>query len=299
MKSISLAFTLASLLSASFISQKELGWRGIVPLHSTRADVESLLGTPTDQCKCNYKTADGEVFVEYARSPCKGAISGGRLNLPGWNVPADTVLRFTVYSKTEQRFSTLSLDLSKYVLSQDDTFTSYYASRDDGIEYEVSAEGIVKALSYIPLTKDHHLRCPGFPLEDGSIPRHRPFDQYGDIDFEKEKVRLDGLAIMLQQEPNMKGHIIVYAGQRAVPGEARARAERAKNYLVNVRHTEAGRVVIIDGGHREKLTVELYALPRDSPAPSASPTVSPNEVQIIKASSAKKSKRLSTRPRYK
>jgi len=43
-----LLLCLGGLLLTSFPPQKS-GWRGIVPLHSTRADVERLIGKPNFQ----------------------------------------------------------------------------------------------------------------------------------------------------------------------------------------------------------------------------------------------------------
>lgn len=43
----------------------------------------------------------------------------------------------------------------------------------------------------------------------------------------------------------MKGYIIVYAGLGMSLSKARARAKRAKNYLINVRGIEAARIGLI------------------------------------------------------
>jgi hypothetical protein len=39
-------------LFGCFTGANATGWRGTVPLHSTRSDVERLLGAPTGECKC-------------------------------------------------------------------------------------------------------------------------------------------------------------------------------------------------------------------------------------------------------
>jgi hypothetical protein len=273
------------------VLQGTKGWHGIVPLHSTRADVERLLGSSSDPCKCLYKTENELVDVRYASAPCKG-------DVPGWNVPADTVLSFTVIPKTWQRFSDLNLDKSKYVKTYDpDNPTAHYTNRDEGIRYTVTETGMVYYVSYIPSASDGQLRCPGFPTDDIGVTKYHPFDEYSDIPFSDEKARLDNFAATLHNDPNFKGYIIVYAGQRARANEEQARADRAKNYLVNVRSIKAGRIITIDGGHREDLEVELYALPSGVSAPTPTPTVALSGVQIIKAGSVKNSNRRSARPR--
>ena len=108
------------------------------------------------------------------------------------------------------------------------------------------------------------------------------FDEYGNIRFNDEKARLDNYAIPLQNDPGAQGYIIAYGGRRGVAGEAQARADRAKNYLVNTRGIDAGRLVTVDGGYREDLTVELWIVPTGATAPTATPNVDASEVQIVR-----------------
>ena len=99
------------------------------------------------------------------------------------------------------------------------------------------------------------------------------FDEYGNIRFNDEKARLDNYAIQLQNEPGSTGTIIGYG---ACEGEGQARADRAKNYLVNTRGIDAGRLTAIDGGCREELTVQLWVVPTGATAPTATEsTVTP------------------------
>jgi hypothetical protein len=214
------------------------------------------------------------VSVEYAQSRCKGAV-------PGWNVPANTVLRITVLPKVVQKFSDLKIDMDKYITRRDDTATAYYASKEDGVEYEVSTEGTINSVSYFPSTKDSNLRCAGFPMDDGTVIRYYPFDKYSDLNFEREKDRLDRLAIRLGQDLDNVAYIVVYAGEKACADEAKLRANRAKQYLVRKRGLSEERVVAIDGGYRETLSVELYVVPQTAPPPNIVPTISPSEVKII------------------
>jgi hypothetical protein len=93
------------------------------------------------------------------------------------------------------------------------------------------------------------------------------FDEYGNIKFNDEKARLDNFAIQLQNQPGAQGYIIAYG---SCAGEAQARADRAKDYLVNTRQIDASRLVTIDGGCRSDLTVELWIVPTGATAPAAS-----------------------------
>jgi len=109
----------------------------------------------------------------------------------------------------------------------------------------------------------------------------RKIDEYGNIRFNDEKARLDNFAIELQNDPTAQGYIIAYGGRRGRAGEAQRRADRAKDYLVNTRGIDASRIVTVDGGFREDLTVELWIVPSGATAPQATATVDPSEVQTI------------------
>jgi hypothetical protein len=100
---------------------------------------------------------------------------------------------------------------------------------------------------------------------------NRKFDEYGNINRDDEKARLDNFAIQLQQEPDAQGYIIIYAGRRSRPGDAQKRADRARDYLVSLRGIDARRIVTLDGGTREDLTVELWLVPTGAPAPIPRP----------------------------
>jgi hypothetical protein len=54
------------------------------------------------------------------------------------------------------------------------------------------------------------------------------------------------------------GYIVAYDSCRA-RGEAAARAERAKTYLLSAREIDKRRVTIIDGGQRDEMYIELSA----------------------------------------
>lgn len=93
------------------------------------------------------------------------------------------------------------------------------------------------------------------------------FDEYGNIKFNDEKARLDNYAIQLQNQPGSQGYIIAYG---SCAGEAQARADRAKDYLVNTRGIDASRLVTVDGGCRSDLAVELWVVPTGATPPTAS-----------------------------
>jgi hypothetical protein len=111
----------------------------------------------------------------------------------------------------------------------------------------------------------------------------RKVDEYGNIRFNDEKARLDNFAIELQNDPTAQGYLVCYGGRTGRTGEAQRRCDRAKDYLVTTRGLDASRVVTVDGGFREDLTVELWVVPSGATPPAASPTVDPSEVRPARA----------------
>jgi len=123
------------------------------------------------------------------------------------------------------------------------------------------------------------LLSPQEPIGDfGSI----KIDEYGDIDPTEERARLDDFAKQLKAQPNDQAYIIAYAGKRSWRGEAEYRASCARNYLVTKQRIDKGRIVIVDGGFQNKLTVSLYIKLPDAKPPLAFPTVDPRKVEIVK-----------------
>jgi hypothetical protein len=120
-----------------------------------------------------------------------------------------------------------------------------------------------------------------YALTHPEIPPNRKVDSYGSISLKEERARLDAFAAELKKEPHSQGYIMVYAGKRALRGEANARGERARAYLIKKWGMHEKRVVAVDCGYRESRATELFIVPSGGVPPLAEPTFDPNEVQII------------------
>lgn len=280
---VSIVCVATLLLMASMTQAKE--WHGIVPLHSTRADVERLFGQPQSDY-WHYNFEEERAHITYADGQCEEGLPGG------WNVSKDTVIEIYTMPKKNLKLSDISLPGKDYQqIRAAHTQHIYYVDAEEGVRYTV-LEGIVQNISYIPSAKDKSASCGEYkyalPVEEGaklkSIEQY-PLDTYGDIPFEDAKARLDNFVIELQmlraRDPKWQGYIIVYAGRRAYAGEAQFMADCAKNYLVKVREVDADSLVAADGGFREELRVELYLSPKDVYPPLLMPTVSPKKVEIL------------------
>jgi len=152
-------------LGTMLCSAKE--WNGIVPLKSTRADVERLLGPGSDNV---YRHGKEIVNIEYAQFPCGHKNPPGWPDAPpGWNVPRDTVVAIGIsFGMKTIPLASLSFDLSKFErvrgaadLPQD----FYYTDKANGFAIQVfdsrGDEGeIVREFLYTPTSKDEELlRC--------------------------------------------------------------------------------------------------------------------------------------------
>ncbi|HEU4837635.1 MAG TPA: hypothetical protein VFS90_24610 [Pyrinomonadaceae bacterium] len=129
-------------------------WRQIVPLQSTRADVERLLGSTKEVYFAIYKLKEGSLFIEYSSGPCRPGRKGG------WNVPENVVVSVSFSPKHGKRISSLKLDPNKFrkVIDQHVGGIVYYINDDEGIMYQVQS-GKVDTIEYGPAKKHEHLYC--------------------------------------------------------------------------------------------------------------------------------------------
>lgn len=135
------------------ISASAKSWRGIVPLRSTRADVEKILGKPAGSDHV-YKVGAGTVDVTYSQERCEHNVSPGWGN---WNVSRDTVL--TMSFDADFPIKNLKIrNLEKYKLHSDDPLTTFYRLPEEGIQYSVRNAKVVR-ITYGPTEKDKSLRC--------------------------------------------------------------------------------------------------------------------------------------------
>ncbi len=109
------------------------------------------------------------------------------------------------------------------------------------------------------------------------------FDEWGDIRFNDEKARLDKIAVQAKEWSLSIIYLSIHAGRTACVGEAKARGVRAKNHLIN-RGISSNRIVWIDAGWAENVTVEVWIWPPEMGKPSPLPDLNlkPSEVKLQK-----------------
>lgn len=272
------------------------GWRGIVPLHSTRAEVERLLGPPTEQhseYSVLYRTENETLIINYARGlPC-----GIGEKYSQWRVPRGTVESILITPNMGSPLSKLSIDESKYKRRSGGHRPEdiYYINDEDGESVRVFQDQVME-ITYSPTASDEHLRCAGMTGSshdncEGLAPP--AFDSYDEVSPAQEKQRLDNFVIALMDQEGRAGYIIGYGGKGARVREAIERAQRARNYLIKVRNFPRGQLKAINGGYREKSSVELYVVPPGGCPPTTTPTIDPRDVQVLKGGKRKKNRRSS------
>jgi hypothetical protein len=101
----------------------------------------------------------------------------------------------------------------------------------------------------------------------------RKLDEYGKLTPKEENEKLDRFTNELQMDPTSQGYVIAYGGRASRAGDAQKAADRAKDYLVNKRGLDPGRIVTVNGGYREQPAIELWVVPSRAPLPKPTPTV--------------------------
>lgn len=146
----------SSLILAFSMTAMTKEWRGIVPLHSTRNDVERLFGLSSYGGGYAYEFENERVFFQYQYPDNE---CGGKYGL--WNVPLNTVLAVTVYPKNKVIFSTLKLEMGRFkkikILDLPGSYN--YFNEEEGISYAVD-NGMITQINYLGSAKDKHLACP-------------------------------------------------------------------------------------------------------------------------------------------
>jgi hypothetical protein len=142
------------LLLSTWESRAE-SWRGVIPLKSTRADVERLFGKPIPgvvDFLATYRLDDCEVRFHYqVKEQCR------EVDRCECAVPDDTVIEIAVESKSKAKFSSLKIDrtaFDRFPLVEN-TGIIIYRNSKAGLIYAVSDEDdVVIYVQYAPSAED-------------------------------------------------------------------------------------------------------------------------------------------------
>ncbi len=160
MRIVLAALFLSFLIVTNWLNVKGQDRRQIMPLKSTRAEVERLLGPNKEAYFAVYHLKEGVLDIEYSSGPCRPERKGG------WNVPKDVVVTLNFSPKRKRRIGDFKLNPRKFrrVVDEHVIGIVYYVNDEEGITYQVQ-RGKVDFVEYHPAKRDEHLYC-GDPAED-------------------------------------------------------------------------------------------------------------------------------------
>jgi hypothetical protein len=129
-------------------------WQKVVPLKSTRTEVEALFGAGQRGYAAIYQLKEGSLFIEYSSGLCRPERNGG------WNVPENVVVGLSFSPRHKKRVADLKIDPKKFKRTVDQHVIGiiYFTNEEDGITYEVQ-DGKVESIEYAPPKKYEYLYC--------------------------------------------------------------------------------------------------------------------------------------------
>jgi len=122
------------------------------------------------------------------------------------------------------------------------------------------------------------------------FPPEQKFDFYRVLPRDQEEAILERFATALKNQPGAKAYILGYDG-RVLRGSAQKSVDRARTYLVDKHGIDQARIVTVDVGAKEQLTIDLYLVPIESIPAGGESTLYPTEAKPGKSTETKSSKR--------
>jgi hypothetical protein len=247
-------------------------WKNIVPLKSTRTDVEKILGQPIEKDEQRfgtYGTSGGKIYVSYAIDRCKS-------KPPGWNVDADTVLEFSFVPNSKQPIS--PDELAKIYKANPVTISlppsgRVHANPQEGTAYLIYENSdsypVLTSIRITPKTSDNYLRCNGFPPHNAASAEYSP-----DIGFEMTDAHLkEYLGVNSLAMPDFfKLYVVTYWGSDMVRKKYDSYLRGIRRYISSKKRADQKKIVIIDGGRTRKSSrAEIFFLKKDYPPPIPTP----------------------------
>jgi hypothetical protein len=106
-------------------------------------------------------------------------------------------------------------------------------------------------------------------------------DEYGDVSAKEEAKRLDEFVKHLEPYADTEVYLIGFGGRESWPGEAKDRANCAKQYLVKAHKIIESRIVVVDGGYEPTPRLSLYIRMLTAKPPKPYPTLDASQVEIL------------------
>jgi hypothetical protein len=186
-------------------------------------------------------------------------------------VPKDTVIQIHEYFfDPKPSLIQFEKQLKEYSQIREGDYLSlvFYRDMENGVSIEVNTDlHVVNGIEYVPSSRDHHLRCPGFARGREQVGGSRKFDAFEVGNKLDEQKRLRDFAVQLKNEPSSLGHIIVYGSPLSIVKDIESTAESAKSCLVDL-GINGERIIVTNGGCRDVAVIELWIQPNGYSPPS-------------------------------
>jgi len=239
--------------------------RHLRPLKSSRADVLQVAKKVGEYgIYERYETAQSLLDVLYSDGECVGH---------GWKVGAGTVVQFNVYPKKEVILEDTDLRSNKdYVVTLDDTLTSYYSNKKLGLRVAVEHGGAIRHIDHRPTALDWALRCRGFPEYDPSSETYSPTNRYVLLgDWSKWLYgALGGDLKKVGDEDRFSASVFIYSKDSDSADALRLKSS-IEDYAYHRLKLPQKRVKVDYGGIREREEVEVFIVPDTYPPPVSRP----------------------------
>lgn len=228
----------------------------LVPLHSTRADVERIAKlTSASGDEVEFETDEEVLDIKFASSPC---------DRNGWNIPKDTVLSYTSIPKKKLAVPVLS-GLSKVSIQGSDTGGKTISYLDKGMHLQTTADGnYIDRVLFSPNSLNSRLRCAGFPDYSALNTVSAPAQSMTVESVEKWDPGLLATPVFWVKEQNLRLQIFAYC-ERSKPQHCVKLRERALLLKRHLSASELQRFSVEIGGFRDKAEIEVFVLPANAP----------------------------------
>lgn len=242
----------------------------IIPLLSTRLEVEKVVLPLREGRNDEYETEKEKITINYSKKQCLEH---------GWNVKPDTVIDYTVYPKEKISIDVLDKSISQLIHTSDDAGYSYYTNLQKGIQYLVNFEKSIESIRYTPAETDSKFRCKGFPEYNPVAENYRPYDTYYLGETSNWDVgKVGGFLIEIEKSPKAIGYIFVYAAKKeskATKKESKAEIGRIikklETFAYKVMRVNPQKLKIAFGGYRDESEMEAFLIPNKYPTPIPKP----------------------------
>lgn len=264
MKIYLLIILLICFFCSGIFAQNKITLENIIPLVSTREDIEAIFGKSQAKCNCIYETSNETINVNYLKKPCDD----------GWNAPIETVLSFSVEPKSKTSIDKLDINLSNFIKIADDAFFFTYINLQKGIKIFTSPYDEVEKYEYIPTSVnslDNKLRCRNYPKFNPMNDVYIPALNYTIKTWNNDVSEIDNLITMFSETKDTNLYVFVYFSKDTNKENKSAYLQKLRNHFRKRLENSNNNIKITYGGVRKSSEIVAFILQKTLPEPTAMP----------------------------